>query len=750
MSAFRVEPAENGVVHLVMDDPARKVNVLDEAAIASLDQALAQLESLRPAGMVLRSGKPGAFIAGADVDAIGAMSDREQVRNLVRRAHATFARLGRLPCPTVAAIDGTCLGGGTELALACDSRIASDEPQTKIGFPEILLGIFPGFGGTTRLPRLVGLVAALDLILTGRALDARRAERIGLVARAAPGPWVLEHATRRLGEIAGRPPGHRRDRWQPRTLGARMLEGTAPGRALIISRARAMTKAKTGGHYPAPIAALRVLEHGLGRPLDEALAIEVESVSDLVVGPVCKNLVRIFQISERARKEPVVAAAAGAGAASAAGAAKPAPPRGVALVGAGVMGGGIAELTSRAGLPVRMRDVRPEAIAHALRTVKSIIDERRKRSRARRAEGDAQMARILPTLELGGVGRCDVAIEAVIEDMDVKRRVLAELEVRLPADAVIATNTSALPVGALADGLQRPERFCGLHFFNPVHRMPLVEVVHGPRTSADTLARAVALVRRLGKTPVVVKDAPGFVVNRILMPYLREAGYLLEEGYTVAAIDAAMRGFGMPMGPFEVADEVGLDVAAKVAATLAAAFPERMSVSPAVETLVAAGRLGRKSGAGFYLHRGGRRRPDPRLATLLRLKRERKPTSPEFLSERMVLAMVNEAALVLGEGVVTEAGMLDLAMVYGAGFPPFRGGPLRYADTLGVAKVESRLRALRGAKGERFAAAPRLVALADEGGSFTGLGPASLQAPSPVASGEPRASEDPPAASASG
>jgi len=710
MAAFRIERLAGGIAHLVMDDPARRVNVLDEAAIGDLEAALSALEVAADLkGVVLRSGKEGSFIAGADVQAIGALMDRAALHALVRRAHAAFGRLVALPVPTVAAIDGVCLGGGTELALACDSRVASEEERTQIGLPETLLGILPGFGGTTRLPRLVGLSAALDLILTGRALDARRAEKIGLVARAVPAAWLIDHAQRRLIELERRPRGARRDAFRPRGALQWLIDGTPFGRALVLNRARAMTRARTGGHYPAPVAALSVIEHGLGRSIEESLKLEADWASDLVVGPVCKNLVRIFLLSERARKEPV----AGGGSPD------PAPVRSLALVGAGVMGGGIAELASRHGIEVRMRDVRPESLTRALQTCATLIEERGRRRRLGARERDAQMARILPTLDLTGLKRADLAIEAVVEDLDVKRRVFGELEVRMRPDAVLATNTSSLSVSELADGLVRPERFLGFHFFNPVHRMPLVEVVRGAKTGDAALAVAVALARRLGKTPVVVRDAPGFVVNRVLMPYLREAMHLLEEGYALVEIDGAMRRFGMPMGPFEVLDEVGIEIAHKAAGSLSKAFPDRMTGSPALEQLVAAGRLGKKSGRGFYRHRGRKREPDPLLRELLGLKRERRAPTPESLAERMVLGMINEAARCLEEGVVADAGMLDLAMIFGAGFPPFRGGPLRHADTLGLAKVESRLTALRAERGERFKPAALLAKLAAEGGTFT-------------------------------
>jgi 3-hydroxyacyl-CoA dehydrogenase/enoyl-CoA hydratase/3-hydroxybutyryl-CoA epimerase len=710
---FRVEWGDRKVARIVFDDPARKVNVLNLAALDSLDEALNELMAGRDrasAGVIVASGKPGSFIAGADIDAIASMTDREQVREVVERAHRVFSRIAALPMPTVAAIDGVCLGGGTELALACDSRVAAEEARTQIALPEILLGIIPGFGGTTRLPRLVGLSTALDLILTGRALDARRAEKAGLIARAVPAAWLMEFAERRLAELARRPAARRRDAYKPRGFGAWFVDGTPFGHKMALDRAAAMTKSRTGGHYPAPLAALRVLRFGLSRPVDESLKLETNEVTELVTGPVCKNLVRIFQLSERAKKAPAVPGFDG----------KPEPIHSMALIGTGVMGAGVAELASRTGVQVRMRDVKPEALTRALQIVRGLIDERGKRRRMQAREKDGQMALILPTLELTGLERADLALEAVVEDLDVKRRVFAELEVRVRPEALLATNTSSLSVDAIAAGLQHAERFCGFHFFNPVHRMPLVEVVRGSKTSDAAMARAVGFARALGKTPVVVRDAPGFVVNRLLMPYLREAMHLVEDGYSLRDVDAAMRRFGMPMGPFEVLDEVGLDVAQKVAGVLGAAFPDRMTPAPALDRMLAAGRLGKKNGLGFYRYPAGRREPEPHLAQLLGLTRKPRAGSPEVIAERMSLAIVNEGARCLEDGVVEDADRLDLAMIFGAGFPPFRGGPMRYADTLGLATVVSRLNALRAEKGERYAPAKLLTQLAERGGTFTG------------------------------
>ncbi len=705
---FRVE-RHGTLAHLVMDHPARKVNVIDEAAIADLETVLTELEAATDlGGVVLRSAKSGSFIAGADVDAIGSLTDAEVVRALVRRGQQAFDRLSRLAVPTVAAIEGPCLGGGLEIALACDSRVAAEE-RAQLGLPEVLLGIIPGFGGTTRLPRLVGLAAALDLILTGRTLDAKRAERMGLVAKAAPSAWLIEAAEARIAQLAKRPAGRRRDAFRAKGPAPTLLEGNPVGRGVVFAQARRGVLARTAGHYPAPLAAIGVMERCVGLPVETALLHEQNAVVPLVVSPVCKNLVRIFHLSEAARRSPVVADPD----------VKPAPIERLALAGAGVMGGGIAELASRNGIEVRLRDVKPEALQKGLQTVRGVIDERGRRRRTAEREKDGQMALIRPTLELTGLQRADMAIEAVVEDLDVKRRVFGELEVRVPETALLATNTSSLSVDALADGLRHPARFVGFHFFNPVHRMPLVEVVRGAKTSDAALVTAVALARRIGKTPVVVRDSPGFVVNRILMPYLREAMHLLEEGHDLELIDREMRRFGMPMGPFEVVDEVGLDVAMKVAGVLGAAFPGRMAPAPLLETMVAAGRLGKKAGLGFYRHAGRRRSADPSLRALLKLPAMRTGTRPEQHTERMTLAMVNESARCVEEGIVADAGQVDVAMIYGAGFPPFRGGPLRWADSLGLPNVVARLRALRAEKGERFEPCALLVRTAEAGRTLT-------------------------------
>jgi len=475
-----------------------------------------------------------------------------------------------------------------------------------------------------------------------------------------------------------------------------------------------MTQARMQGHYPAPLAAISVIEHGLGQPVATGFQHEEDAVSDLAIGPVCKNLIRIFLLSEHAKKAAVVDDPN----------VTPQPIRLMALAGAGIMGGGIAELASRSGIEVRMRDLQPAALTRALQTTRGLIDERLRRRRGpagvQARERDAQMARITPTLDLTGFGRADFVMEAVVEDLDVKRRVFGEIEVRVRPDAVLATNTSSLSVDALAGGLVRPEQLCGFHFFNPVHRMPLVEVIRGEKSSDETIATIFDLARKMGKTPVVVRDAPGFLVNRILAPYLSEAVRLLEEGCRIEQVDSVMTNFGMPVGPLALLDDVGIDVAAKGGATLAEAFPERLPVAGNFEILLHQGRLGRKTGRGFYRYRGTKReKPDPE--GIVAVPKGAAPADlhpPEVIEARLLMPMINEAAFCLEDGIVAEPSKVDLAMIFGTGFPPFRGGLLKYADDLGIDRVVNRLEDLAERLGARFSPSPLLRTMAESRKTF--------------------------------
>lgn len=706
-----LEVDADGVAWVTFDDPERAVNVLTEPVMRWLQEIVGQLGARARTGevkaVVVRSGKPGTFIAGADVDAIAAMEDPNAGVEAARFGQRVFLALERLPVPTIAAVDGICVGGGLELALACRYRLATDSERTRLGFPEVQLGILPAWGGTTRAPRLLGLKAALDLLLTGRQIPASRAKRIGLVTDVYPVP-IFEDQVRRFvrARVRGEPvPGKRK-----RAFLERLLDDTAPGRRILLRAARKRVLAESGGHYPAPLRILEVIADSFGRSIERALEIEAAALGELIISPVSKNLVHVFRLRERARKGRGVDAPVEAREVRRAG-----------VVGAGVMGGGIAQLFAYNGIPVRIKDVRHEAVAGALAHARELFDGAVRRKSLARRDAEQRMDLISGGLGYEGFAQADLVVEAVVERMDVKRAVFAELEAIVRDDCILATNTSSLSVTEMARGLRRPERVCGMHFFNPVHRMPLVEVVRGERTADETVATVYAFAKRLGKVPVPVGDGPGFLVNRILAPYLNEAGHLLTEGASVEAIDGAARAFGMPMGPLRLMDEIGIDVVHHAGHTMHAALGARLEPAPALLALGKTGRLGRKGGVGFYRYEGGKEAGvDPAIYEVLGSARPGtgKGPTPEEIQVRLVLVMINEAARALEERITRDPGDLDLAMILGTGFPPFRGGLLRYADRLNVREVEARLEAYARRFGGRFAPAPLIRRLADSGRGF--------------------------------
>ena len=702
---FQVD--DRGIGWITFDDPDRKLNVLTEEVMRRLaevlDEARAAAFSARVRVVVFRSGKPDSCIAGADVDAIAALEDPTVAERQIRQGQAIYMDVETLPVPTVAAIHGICLGGGVELSLACRHRVLSDSPKTRIGLPEVMLGILPAWGGTTRLPRLVGLQAALDLLLTGRRIDARKARRIGFADGVFPADLFQEKVTEFALRAVKMPRGSSTPK---RNFAIRMMDETGLGRRVVLAAARKRVKAQTGGHYPAPLHILDILRRHLGGSVDESLAAEARAAAELVVGPVCKNLIHVFHMREAARKgygvgDPSV---------------EPQAVDSLAVLGAGVMGGGIAHLAAQHGIRVRMKDIRHEAVTGGLRHARSLFDKGVDRRKMTRREAAQRMELISGGLDYAAFGGADVVVEAIVEKMDVKRAVLKETESYVRRECVLATNTSSLSVDAMAEVLDHPERFCGMHFFNPVHRMPLVEVVRGARTADRTVATVYALALRMGKVPVVVKDGPGFLVNRILAPYLNEAGFLLGDGATVAEVDRAARDFGMPMGPLRLIDEVGIDVSSHAGTSMYQALGERLTPAPALVALGATGRLGRKGGLGFYMYAKGKEKGvDPGIYDALgnALPPERGVrVDAEIIRRRLVVQMINEAARILADGIVASAAELDLAMIMGTGFPPFRGGLLRFADTLHPRGILDRLQELRQAHGDRFAPAPLLEELA--------------------------------------
>lgn len=707
-AAVSLEIESDAVAWIVFDTGTDRLNILSSAVMERLNALLGEVEEAARSGriraLVVRSGKDGSFIAGADVNEIAAIDSEAAGTAGARAGQQVYLRLDRLPVPVVAAVDGICLGGGTELILACDYRIASDRRETRIGLPEVRLGIIPGFGGTTRLPRLIGTRAALDLILTGKNVDARKAQRIGLVHERVHPVQLYDRARTVALELAE----GKREARQSRKLKDRLLDDTGPGRKLVLGQARKQVLKETRGHYPAPLAALDVIDASHGKSLEDALALEAAAIGRLLVTPVSHNLIHVFHLLEGAKK-------AGP---------RDVAPREVSLaavVGAGVMGGGIAQLLVSRGIAVRLKDIRSEALSSGLRHARELFEKQVKRRRMERRELQRHMDRIAPTLEYAGFGRTDIVIEAVLERMDVKQQVLREVETHVGEHCILATNTSSLSVTELQRALARPQHFCGMHFFNPVHRMPLVEVIRGEQSSDEAIATVVALAKRVDKVPVIVRDGPGFLVNRILAPYLNEAGWLLADGASIEQIDQALLDFGMPMGPLRLLDEVGLDVARHAGRVMSDAFGERLAPPPPMQALEHTQLLGKKGGLGFYRYEG-EKQGDVNAAIYQALGNavptERRALGADRIRERAVFAMINEAARALGDGIVERAGDVDLAMITGTGFPPFRGGLLRHADTIGTREVLARMQRLEQEYGARFTPAPLLQELGAAGRSF--------------------------------
>lgn len=702
---------DDGLGVLTFDLPGEKVNIFSRGVVRELAETLLRLDrEPRVRTLLIRSGKPDVFLAGADIKEFLTTPPADAIA-AVRGVQALFEQLAHLPYPTVAAVNGVCLGGGTELALACDFRLMSDSPKAQIGLPEVRLGIFPAWGGCTRLPRVVGLRKALDMILTGKSLDARRAMKIGLVDAAVPAA-IFDRITREFArsKIGTEKP---RDRRGEHGLADFAMEGNPLGRKLVFSKARQTVNQQTGGHYPAPLEAIAVIEEGWGRPVSEGLEIEARRIANVFGGPVNRNLLDLFFLTEEVKKETGVENAS----------VRPRPVTRVGVLGAGLMGGGIAQLAADKKLPARMKDIEPKALAHGYAAAAAIWKERARRRRLSSRDLAAKMSLLSGTLDYTGFASCEVTIEAVVEKLGIKRSVLKEWEAAVPDSAIFASNTSTLPISEIAAASRVPSRVVGMHFFNPVHKLPLVEVIRGRETSDETMATIFAFAKVLGKTPVVVRDSPGFLVNRILAPYLAEAVRIVLEGRRIEDVDEAMTRFGMPVGPIALLDDVGLDTAVKAGEVLQAAFPDRMKPA-GHEALVAEGRFGRKSGKGFYEYSDGKRGdPAPEAYRALGVEPGRGSADEVDALEiqvRLLYSMINEAAFCLEDEVVARPGKVDLAMILGTGFPPFRGGLLRYADSVGLTEVHAKLLDLAERLGPRFSPAPLLERLARSQGQFYG------------------------------
>jgi 3-hydroxyacyl-CoA dehydrogenase/enoyl-CoA hydratase/3-hydroxybutyryl-CoA epimerase len=703
---------EEGIAWLRLDDPGKRVNTLSTRLMGWFEEQMGLLEGERPQGLVIYSGKPETFVAGADLEELLALQDSESVIAMLQRGHELMERLAGLPFPTVAAIHGSCLGGGLELALACRRRVATEHPKTKLGFPEVQLGLIPGLGGTQRLPRLIGVPDALDLILTSKQVDARKAKRLGLVDDTCH-PADLRTAAERL--VRGSAP-----KGKPRPLASRagdLLARTPLGGKFVWDKARAGVMAKTGGHYPAPLVAIDVIREGLKLPLRRALDLEAGAFSELVVSDTAKNLISIFFT-----KNDVEARAAKLGRK-----ARPTLPEAtVGVLGAGFMGAGIAQVLAQKGMAIVLKDRDLAAVAKGYAFCQQQFRERVKRRRSTEAEAKAAMGRILPTADYDALRRADLVVEAVFEDLEVKRSVIRETEAVAPDNLIFASNTSSIPIGRLAAASRRPENVVGMHFFSPVAKMPLVEVIRHPGTSEETLATTVELGRTMGKTVIVVGDGPGFFTSRVLGTMLNEAAWMLAEGASIDRVDKAMTRWGWPVGPFALMDEVGLDVGAHVGEVMREALGERVAPPPVFQRMLDDRRLGRKGKRGFYLYEEkegqdkdktkGTKKVDESVYALLGWSET--PVGDEEIVERCWLQMLNETARCMEEGIIENPADVDIGVIFGFGFPPFRGGLLREADRHGLPWVVEKLDGYAERYGERLRPADLLREMAGRGERF--------------------------------
>ncbi len=707
MACARVERRADGIAVLRLDTPDSPVNLIGRAL---LDELRALLDALNGdagvRGIVLASGKPDGFIAGADVRELGALGTPEAGAAFARDGQATLARLesGK---PVVAAIHGAALGGGLEAALACAWRVATDDARTVLGLPEVQLGLLPGGGGTQRLPRLVGLRAALPLLLTGKRVGARDARRIGLVDELCPIAALEQSAVAAALALAE---GRLQRRPLPLKERAFLLP---PLRGAALSRARREVGRTTRGHYPAPRLILRCVATGLIRGPAAGYAAESEGFGRLAAGDEARNLIWIFKASAALRRPPEVSLAR--------------PLRAVAVIGAGFMGEGIAAV-SLPQTDVILRDTSTGALDRTTMSIRESLGQRVLRGALAPADRDARLARLRLATEPSDLAPADLVIEAVPEDLQLKRRVLAEAEAVIAGDAVYASNTSALPIAAIAAQARRPERVVGMHYFSPVARMPLLEVVV-PAGAADwAVAAARLLGTRQGKSVIVVRDGPGFFTTRVLAALLNEAMLMLEQGADMETLDRAARGFGFPVGPCTLLDEVGIDIAAHVARDLARSLPRSEDASTdALGRLFDAGYLGRKNGRGFYLYppvvpgrrKRRRRTANPEITAFFgRVAHEGVAPPPEEMEDRLTYAFAGETVRCLEEGIVASARDADIGAVLGLGFPPFRGGPLRWLDTLGAEHALWRFRTLAEHAGPRFEPPALLVEHAEKGRAF--------------------------------
>lgn len=695
----------NGIGILELDQPGTEVNVLSSDNLRALRANLDDIAGNKEVkALLITSAKKRIFIAGADINEIKQISTEQDAFDKAEQGKAIFKVLEDLKIPTITVINGACLGGGYELALSTNYRVASFSENVKIGLPEVNLGILPGFGGSIRLPRLIGLLKSMPLILAGKMLGPQDALKNGLVDKLFSEKTLKDDAIQYAEKIVSGDKSVRR-KTKKKSLINKFLEDTGCGRSLAFKKAREGVMKKTKGVYPAPLAIIDLLEKTYRQSnVSQAFRHESEAFSKLGATEVSKNLIKLFFMSEKYKKFKWTNFDA-----------KDWQVKKCGVIGAGVMGGGIAQRVAYKNIPVRVKDINEKALAGALAEASKIYQGALKRKRIKKYQYDYQMGLISVGLTDAGLKSCDVIVEAVVENLEIKKKVFKGLDDLTQGNTVLASNTSSLPVTEMAAATAHPDKVVGLHFFNPVDRMPLVEVIRGEKTSSETLEKVIQFARRLGKTVIVTKDAPGFLVNRLLLPYLNEAAYLMQEGVSPEVIDRIATEFGMPMGPVELVDQVGIDVGYKVAHILEDAFGARMKVCSILEDVNSKGLLGKKGSKGFYVYQG----KEKSVNTELKLSDKEGAVSDADALKRMIYIMINEAARCLEEDVIDSPETVDIGMVMGTGFPPFRAGLLHYADSVGLNAIVTDLqRFAREIDAERFKPCDYLQKLAKEDHGF--------------------------------
>jgi 3-hydroxyacyl-CoA dehydrogenase/enoyl-CoA hydratase/3-hydroxybutyryl-CoA epimerase len=717
----------DGIAVITFDLPNESVNKLSRAVKDEFVALLSRMEQDTTVhGAVLISGKPDVWIAGADIEEFLQLKTPTDAERLSRDGQMLLDSIERLRVPLIAAIHGACLGGGLETALACRYRIATDHAKTILGLPEVQLGLIPGAGGTQRLPRRIGLTSALDLILTGKHVRAKKALQLGLIDELVHPSILRSIAIQRAREVAE---GRRKSERHAGGVKGVLLDRNPAGRGLVLRRAREQTLAKSRGNYPALIAAIDAVAVGYERGPAEGYREESRKFGEMAMTDVSRQLIFLFFATNELKKDPGIDPLQYPDLPVSA--FEPLPVEKIAIIGAGFMGAGIASIAVQHGSLVRLKDADHSRVAKGYAAVRDVLKERLTRKQITRIQYSDYMALLGGTVDYSGFGNVDLVIEAVFEDLAVKHQVLRETEATIRPEAIFASNTSTIPIALIAQASSRPERVLGMHFFSPVHKMPLLEVITTEQTHPQVVATAVAYGKKLGKTVIVVNDGPGFYVNRILSPYINEAAILLDQGVAVDLIDKALVDFGFPVGPITLIDEVGLDVAMKAGKIMAEAFPERMHPANSIQAVVSAGRYGRKSKKGFYTYDkdGKKGEVDPSVYALFLapgaipvVKSIAPPMASDGpqrddmpsvqIQQRAVLAMLNEAARCLSDGIIKSPRDGDVGAVFGIGFPPFRGGPFRYMDSLGVQIVVQRLEDLNARFPGRYEPAELLLEMA--------------------------------------